>query len=763
MLYCLTLNNASLPVHNRNCYSCTAKQMAMKKIYCPAFPVVHIVVMCCAVLAANSIHAQWTKTQGPPGINVNTFYTKDSILFAGTSSKGVFRSQDNGASWHAANTSLQNSTVLSFAADSLYLYAGTNTGVFRSKDNGVTWSAANDGIQSQLISCMVVGGGYLFAGTVGSGVYKSDDNGNSWSDASGGALNSSNIIAMCYVNTKGVLMVEGDNYLFKSIDAGHSWYVDQGNTAFYVIKHFLVVGDTVLASARNGVFHSYNGGKTFSKFLPVESDDYTDLLGFSLWNGVVYTGDKKGMFYSNNYGLSWTAIANAAGLRIGNRFNNYFIRSGSDFIMGMDEIGVYRSRDTGRTWQQAIKGFPAASSIDNSMLAIGDTILTGTHSDGIYGTINAGDKWKTLGPASNRDTLSNAIVYCLLHPAPNILLAGTGGDGLYRSENNGKTWTHITAGLPYKQADNYESDQAITQCGNNILLATSNGIFYSSNNGLTWKASNIAGDRQYVSAIAANGNVAVAGVVQGVFPFNSGFYRSTNKGVSWNFVQRILDDVVCLDGDGKDHFYGGSFGSNWRSSNNGQSWETMGVGIPPNAGGYTIKVIDTVHIFIGNDQGVFHSSNGGNNFSNISVGLDPAPNRSVLGLTASSDYLFAGFANNGVWRVPLAKLGIRSMEKSPVAAVAPQKQSGISSVRLVVSPNPVHSTATIQITLAEAGNVQLLISGGDGKLVRLLKAGMKKGSNTMQVDAQQWLPGNYFIQLSLDGRSCGNTMFVVTR
>jgi photosystem II stability/assembly factor-like uncharacterized protein len=282
-------------------------------------------------LFSQVVHSQWIKTAGPPGINVNVFFNSGSFLFAGTSSKGVFRSSNQGTTWTPVNRGLENATILSFANDQTYIYAGTNKGVYRSSNNGTTWTAANNGIQTQLVTNMVIGGGFLFAGTAGQGVYRSADQGNTWANANGGALDFSSIYAMCYVNN--LLIVEADNYLFKSNNAGNTWFVDQGSTAFYVIKHFLVLGDTVIASARNGIFRSYNGGRTFTNFQPLLADEYTELLGFSFSNGIVYTCEKRGMFKSADIGLTWSSIP-ATGLRFGTRFYNYFTQSGKQFCNG---------------------------------------------------------------------------------------------------------------------------------------------------------------------------------------------------------------------------------------------------------------------------------------------------------------------------------------------------------------------------------------------------------------------------------------------
>ena len=694
--------------------------------------------------------SQWIKTTGPPGINVNTFFNSGSFVFAGTSSKGVFRSSNQGASWTAVNSGLENATVFSFTKDQTYLYAGTNRGVYRSSNNGVSWAAANNGIETQLVTNMVIGGGFLFAGTAGLGVYRSADQGNTWANANGGALNFSSIYAMCYVNN--VLIVEADNYLFKTINAGNTWFVDEGSTSFYVIKHFLVLGDTVLASARNGIFRSYDGGLTFTNFQPLLADETTELLGFVFSNGIVYTCEKRGMFKSEDVGVTWTSVP-ASGLRIGTRFNNYFAQSGNSFLMGMDELGVFRSLDTGHTWKQSIAGFPAGSGIDNSLLNMRDTIITGTHSDGVYGTISNGNVWKKIGTRNTQDTLSNAIVYSLLNPAPNIILAGTCGDGLYRSADNGKTWKHIIAGLPYTLFSNYECDFGLTRSGNNILLATTNGIFYSTNNGLTWNASNLTGDRISAFSIAANGNVVVAGVAEGVFPFQSGIHRSTNNGVTWTFVQSFFDDIISLDADGVDHFYGGGFFGNFRSANNGLSWSAIGNGIPPNTGGFAIKVVDTSNVFIGNNTGIYFSNNKGNSFIDAGAGLDPEPNNAVQGIEANSRYLFAGLAANGVWRRPLSDFGI-AMPFNKLSAKINEENKTKDNLEntLSIYPNPATDKTIIQYKTGVASAVQLTITDQLGRSVMQSNEFLAAGVYSKTIDVTHFSQGIYIVKVTVNGK-----------
>jgi photosystem II stability/assembly factor-like uncharacterized protein len=606
-----------------------------------------------------SSNAQWVKTNGPKGITFTEFFEYNDILFCGSYAQGVFKSLDNGLTWSASNAGLENKWILSFEKDSLYLYAGTqNAGLYRSSDNGATWSAANTGMGSQAVNCLLAIPGHLFAGTVGSGLFRSDDNANTWVDANGGALGSSYIHSM--VNSSQRLMVEADNYIFFTINLGNTWDVDNGPTAFWVIQNFLQQGDTILAAARNTVFLTTDGGLNWSNAITV--DPVISILGFDRRADTIYAGYSNsnfpgfanGLYYTLNWGLTWTPVS-STGTRFGIRDDGDFIISGTNFLFSCEEIGVYYSQDFGATWLQTLSEFPPASTVNNAMLVIGDSLYAGTHNNGVHASYDDGNTWNRIGTPNPQDTLSNSKVFAMLSPAPGILLAGTCSHGLYRSADYGSTWTHITSGLPLDTNNQYCCINALTKAGNNVVAATTEGMYYSTDNGLTWNSTNLSGYDAYAGGVAANGNIVVAGISS--FSFGSGFYRSINSGVTWTNVYPGSFDVVCMGADGGTHMYAGSFFSNYYSADNGLNWNFVGPGIPPGSGGFAIHIIDS-NVFIGNSAGVFYSANHAASFTDISIGLDPYPNNVVQGLTNDYDNLYAGTFRDAVWKRPLAEIGI---------------------------------------------------------------------------------------------------------
>ena len=87
-------------------------------------------------------HAQWVQTHGPFGGWVECIVLKDSNLFVGIQSHGVFRSTDSGMTWKPASLGLGGLFVGSLAVSGSNLIAGTvDSGVYVSTNNGATWNS----------------------------------------------------------------------------------------------------------------------------------------------------------------------------------------------------------------------------------------------------------------------------------------------------------------------------------------------------------------------------------------------------------------------------------------------------------------------------------------------------------------------------------------------------------------------------------------------------------------------------------------------
>lgn len=96
-----------------------------------------------------------------------------NVVYAGTATRGIYRSTDGGATWQSTNNGLGNVEVRALAIDPFnpqVIYAGRDDGggVYRTVDGGANWSAFDEDLGSRNIKSLWLDGGSchtLLAGT----------------------------------------------------------------------------------------------------------------------------------------------------------------------------------------------------------------------------------------------------------------------------------------------------------------------------------------------------------------------------------------------------------------------------------------------------------------------------------------------------------------------------------------------------------------------------------------------------------------------
>jgi photosystem II stability/assembly factor-like uncharacterized protein len=112
-----------------------------------------------------------------------------SIVYAGTTFGGVFKTDNGGENWRRINNGLNvNSGYFALAIDPTTpstVYVGASqqdSGVFKSDDGGENWTAVNNGLMSRNILALAVDpltSSTVYAATI-DGVFQSDNAGESW-------------------------------------------------------------------------------------------------------------------------------------------------------------------------------------------------------------------------------------------------------------------------------------------------------------------------------------------------------------------------------------------------------------------------------------------------------------------------------------------------------------------------------------------------------------------------------------------------------
>ena len=247
---------------------------------------------------------------------------------------GVFKSTDSGRTFEPKNTidekhSLSASNVLSIAidpSDENRLYAGTaKHDLYLSTDGAETWKPLQTGlinIENVVVNpfnTQVVYASGLYNGR--GSVVRSDDGGTVWKRIYVEPKDGTNIMSMTMSPTNGEMVYIGTSggTIARTLNGGESWenlYHAQNSVNELLIDsgdvntlYALVDGTDVVKSRDNGV--------TFESVRDMERDSETQKLYegtlYSMTvspsvSGVVIVGTDRGVFRSNDYGLSWESV-----------------------------------------------------------------------------------------------------------------------------------------------------------------------------------------------------------------------------------------------------------------------------------------------------------------------------------------------------------------------------------------------------------------------------------------------------------------------
>ena len=488
-------------------------------------------------------------------------------------SVGVLKSTDGGQSWEqtlpleVANLSTVNRLMIHPTSDdTLYaavdnIYGESSKGLFRSIDAGENWTKISDL-------------GFI--------------------DLEFNPLNPSVMYASTYSNpTK----------IYKSIDAGDSWSsvnsVTGRRTEIAVTPDdtsmvYAVVANT--NSGLEGIYVSTNSGDSFQKFYSEKN-----LLG---WES---SGDDAG-------GQGWYDLTIAADP---NHADTLFVGG----------INTWRSIDSGKTWQLSNHWWgdvaPAVHADKHEMAyQNGTSVLFEGNDGGIYRTTDAGESWEDL---TNGMVISQIYKIGMAQSDTDIVINGLQDNGtkLYYKGN----WYDQLGGDGMDCMIDYE-DAAI-QYGTQYY-----GAIYRTmdmwSNAQEITASN-AGSGAWVTPLAmdpSNPEIIYGGYAD--------LWRSENRGDNWKKISNVNSSQklrsIAISRSKPDAIYIADLQHVWRTANSGGSWTDITNNLPVSSAAITNIAVhadssDVVWVTMGgyNSESVYKSTNGGNDWVNISEGLPQLP------------------------------------------------------------------------------------------------------------------------------------------
>ena len=288
---------------------------------------------------------------------------KGRTIYAGTFGMGIYRSEDRGASWTAANAGLADKFImcLTTASDGT-VYAGTlRGGVFRSRDEGKTWQAINDGLTRMQVKAVMIAGNDVYIGT-GGGVYRMTVGKDRWTEVT--------------IGLEEILV--------------HAVVMDSDSTLY-----------------------AGTSGK-----------------GVMRWNAKAAKA-----------AMGWAPVTGGLTDHEGLREN--FVRvlaidKYDTLFAGTFDGGVYRSRDSGRTWRPISRALPNDSI--RGIVMNERSLFVGT-GRGVFKSFDEGRRWMPINGG-----LTEMAIQVLALSQDGVLYAGTSA-GAFRTDDEGNSWINISQGL----------------------------------------------------------------------------------------------------------------------------------------------------------------------------------------------------------------------------------------------------------------------------------------------------------------------------
>lgn len=405
---------------------------------------------------------------------------------------GVLKSRDGGKTWKQTNKGIDNLFVgylemhphnpdILFAAAGMNAHRGPEGGVYRTFDGGKHWEKVLTHWVMSVVTFSPSNPNVIYAGSADA-FYRSDDGGDTWLKLQQhGSYGPPGIRAgvpiSAVVDPDDPMTIFVNNYgggCFKSADGGRTWINFSKGYTGADMHHVATCTDNpskVYAIGRSGPFRSFDGGENWEgiAFPPANMAEwYCIAPNPSNPREILMSDEHEGViFRSKDGGDDWQPVFDhrRAGGEPDRRYGAKVIvyapsdpaivyagfRTGRNLTESRTRktgLGVYRSADGGRTWEER-NGNLGGYARNINAIAVHplnpDVVYIGTLRDGLYKTTNGGRSW-----AMRNDGLVGSDVRSLAidRDNPQVIYAGLGeGAGICKSTDGGDKWTPIGNGI----------------------------------------------------------------------------------------------------------------------------------------------------------------------------------------------------------------------------------------------------------------------------------------------------------------------------
>lgn len=668
-----------------------------------------------ATTFAPTTRAQWTTTNGPFGATISDLHSSLGILLA-TSQAGIFRSTDNGDTWHHAYKGTGEFPLMRAGGR---LYSSDYKGLLFSDDDGTTWQYAATDLPEGSISALAYDGLYYAGGASIMGLYVSATT-SAWQRISDGLPNS--YVVSIVTTDSSVLASLGSSFggddggVFKRSKDG-SWTRVLASIEGYRLFN---VGSALFAASWSALYRSTDDGATWQPAtMPIQESFVLSIIATP--DGLYASTNNKGIYRSTDNGATWSS----AGMQFAGVVS--LVQQSGDLFAGTIQHGVFVLRSGSVQWQPINNGIQSTTTIpvlaadhaNTSLYAIAEGMPF------LSKGINRGTAWQSLNlPPSTTTTVTALSV------VGETLLAGTNSEGIYTADLNTAMW---------QKSSGIEQTVWVTSflhSGSTILAGTfslsvpplpSGGIILSTDKGASWSKTQVPGP---VYALAQHKGELYAGSARTVV-------KSLDNGQTWTATSAAPvaeSDIYALASNGSALFASAYNDGVFVSTDNGATWTQSIVSSPPASIRVQSFAVYEHAVFAATQHGVLRTTDNGQTWEPVNEGFEQ--NQPIQSLAVLGSDLYAGTAGSAVWLRPLSELVTTSVPEATLHTTA-----------FELFPNPVKSTAVLRVH-TQLRNASLVVSTLTGQRVQATTG--LHGAD-IQLQRRDLAPGTYVFTVEENG------------
>ncbi|MBK8564821.1 MAG: hypothetical protein IPN76_16160 [Saprospiraceae bacterium] len=388
-----------------------------------------------------------------PGMTtgVDILQVLDEVIFARGGTNALFVSSDSGQTWQKSQTTNWSNGWPNFVKIGDTYYENEIYIVRKSIDVGNTWSNVlnNDNISTYR---MINYGEELMVGSFDQGILRSTDFGHSFHPSNKG-LDASNPRHLAIGNGK---LLAGCDYIgFFQYDIGQAVW---DTTIYYPIKFdfgdIAAIQDKIFVTNDFGkIVRSDDGGLNWEDITPDESAFSFNFENLTVDTDTLYAtgnwvaGSNVPLHKSKDFGQSWELIEIQVN---GVDYWPIFFARNEDYLFMADVYNVFRSSDSGQTWEIINQSMALAFPARIYDLTVANNLLFVILHDGAYNRLyispNSSDQWQLADSGISLNNFLGGVGNII--SVGGVLVASTIShvDGLFVSYDNAITWQPFNDG-----------------------------------------------------------------------------------------------------------------------------------------------------------------------------------------------------------------------------------------------------------------------------------------------------------------------------